>query len=306
MEGCAVDGLVTPAVRQYNIDVTVRSKCRSAINANGGHPVSITPSHEDFSLQPFSLASQTAVVTGGASGIGRATSKLFAAAGARVVIGDIDLEGAQRVVGEITAAGGQATAVNCDVSQEDQVQAMFAAAKRDYGGVDTLAAVAAYRLKHETMSMSVADWDIMHAVITRGTFLCMREAIRMMREAGKGGTIVNISSIASLAPVVLNSIDYDSSKAGVNAMTRAAALEFAPDQIRVNAIAPGATQSEGGAKMRATGLTSAGPITQPGRILMGRSAQPIEQARAILFLASPASSYITGQILAVDGGALIS
>lgn len=146
----------------------------------------------------------------------------------------------------------------------------------------------------------------MQAVTSRGTFLCMREAVRLMRESGRGGAIVNVSSVASIRPVVFNSVDYDAAKAGVNAMTRAFAAEFAGDGIRVNAIMPGGTNSGGAGRMGGEQVRIYGPITQPGRVLMNRIAEPIEQARAILFLASPASSYITGQTLAVEGGALLS
>ena len=264
-----------------------------------------TPDHADLSLTPYSLEGRAAVVTGAASGIGRATAELFAAVGAHVVVSDIDVPGAEAVVEQIRKRDGQATAVECDISEQAQVERLFRETLAAFGAVDVLANVAAYRKKHNFMAMSVADWDIMHAVIARGTFLCMREAIRHMQEGGRGGTIVNVSSVASLQPVVLDSIDYDSAKAGVNAMTRAAALEFAPDGIRVNAVLPGGTNSEGGAKLHQSGLVPRGPILQPGRVLLNRIAEPVEQARAILFLASPASSYITGQTLAVDGGALI-
>src|SRR5262249_20246936 len=151
-------------------------------------------------------------------------------------------------------------------------------AKDVFGALDVLANVAAYRVKHNTMQMSVAEWDIQHAVNTRGTFLCLREAVRMMQGSKKGGVIVNVSSIASVRPVVLYSMDYDSAKAGVNAITRQAALEFAPDGIRVNAVLPGATASEGVAKMverqKAMGITVGGPLAQPGRIPMNRAAFP--------------------------------
>lgn len=272
--------------------------------------MSIEAEIEDLSLSPFSLSGQTAVVTGGASGIGRATSRLFAASGANVVIGDIDLDGAKSVVAEIEQAGGKALAVSCDISDEPQVLNLFDEATRHFGDVTVLAAVAAYRRKHATMTMSPDEWDRQHNIITRGTFLCMRAAIAKMKASGKGGSIVNVSSVSSVRPVVFNSMDYDSAKAGVNAMTRAAAAEFAADGIRVNAILPGGTASEGAAKMslkqNEIAIPIYGPIMQPGRMLMGRTAYPIEQARAILFLASPASSYITGQMLAVEGGALLS
>jgi NAD(P)-dependent dehydrogenase (short-subunit alcohol dehydrogenase family) len=271
--------------------------------------MAIIPDHEDYSLAPYSLEGQTAIVTGSGSGIGKATAKLFARAGARVVLGDIDITAARAVADEIGDASGTALAVECDVSDESRVKAMFAAALEAFGQVDVLVSTAAYRKKHDTMLMSPDEWDIMHAVTSRGTFLCMREAIRLMRDSGRGGTIVNVSSVASVRPVVFNSMDYDAAKAGVNAMTRAAAAEFAEHGIRVNAVLPGGTNSAGAGKMgdkSAVQVPINGPITQPGRVLMKRIAEPIEQARAILFLASPASSYITGQLLAVEGGALLS
>jgi NAD(P)-dependent dehydrogenase (short-subunit alcohol dehydrogenase family) len=238
------------------------------------------------------------------------TAKLFAASGASVVLADIDLAAAERVAAEINGNSAKAVAITCDVSDDQQVKALFADVEKRFGGVDVLANVAAYRGKHATMEMTMAEWDIQHAVNTRGTFLCLREAARLMRAGGKGGSIVNVSSVASVRPVVFPSMDYDSSKAGVNAITRQAALEFAADGIRVNAVLPGATISEGSQKMaqrqQSKGVAITGPLTQPGRILMGRLANPLEQARAILFLASPASSYITGQLLVCDGGALLS
>jgi len=268
--------------------------------------MAIVPAHDDFSLVPYSLEGQAAIVTGAGSGIGKATARLFAAAGAKVVLGDIDIEAARAVADEIADAGGNAIAVACDISDEAQVKAMFATALAEFGRVDVLASVAAYRKKHDTMKMTPEEWDQMHAVTSRGTFLCMREAVRVMRESGNGGTIVNVSSVASVRPVVFNSVDYDAAKAGVNAMTRAFAAEFAGDGIRVNAIMPGGTNSGGAGRMGGEQVKIYGPITQPGRVLMQRIAEPVEQARAILFLASPASSYITGQTLAVEGGALLS
>lgn len=268
--------------------------------------MAIVPDHDDYSLAPYSLEGFSAIVTGAGSGIGKATAKLFAAARAKVVLCDIDADAAGGVANEIAAAGGTSLVQKCDISDEQQVKSLFAAALAEFGKLDVLASVAAYRKKHETMKMTPEEWDMMHAVTSRGTFLCMREAIRVMRESGQGGSIVNVSSVASIRPVVFNSMDYDAAKAGVNAMTRAAAAEFAGDGIRVNAVLPGGTNSGGANRMGGEQVPIYGPITQSGRVPMNRIAEPIEQARAILFLASPASSYITGQLLAVEGGALLS
>jgi NAD(P)-dependent dehydrogenase (short-subunit alcohol dehydrogenase family) len=251
----------------------------------------------------FGLQGLTAVVTGAGSGIGKQTAKLFGSLGANVVIGDLDTENAKTVAQEIVAGGGNARHAACDVSSEQDVKAMFSVAVETYGGVDILVNNAAYRPKADFMEMTVETWDHMHAVNTRGTFLCMREAIKSMRASGKGGSIVNISTVGSLHPTIFNNTHYDSSKAGVNAMTQTSAVEFAPDRIRVNAILPGGTDTEGSRNLRAAGVTTKGPIMASAtRVPMARMASPMELAQAILFLASPASSYITGALLPVDGG----
>lgn len=251
-------------------------------------------------LAPFTLDGKSAIVTGAASGIGQATARLFTEVGAKVLF--VDLDGA---AGKTAAKEVGAEAMACDISDDVQVGRVFAAAKELFGRLDILANVAAYRRKADTMEMPASEWDIMHAVSTRGTFLCMREAIRIMREQPEGGSIVNVSSVSAEHPTIFSNMHYDSAKAGVDAMTRAAAVEFAPDKIRVNSIRPGGTASRG-AQTIMENFRPAGPMVQPGRMPIGRPAEPIEQARAILFLASDAASYITGQHLAVDGGYLVS
>jgi len=252
-------------------------------------------------LAAYGLAGKVAIVTGAASGIGRATARLFGEVGAQVLFVDV----VEEAVREAAEAAGAPFAV-CDISDEDQVKATFARAQDLFGGrLDVLANVAAYRKKHDTMTMPVAEWDIMHEVTTRGTFLMMREAIRIMREQEGGGAIVNVSSVCSRHPVIFANMHYDSAKAGVDAMTRAAAAEFASHNIRVNSIQPGGTDSGQRERMGAT-MKPTGPMMLPGRaeLLLGgrRMADPLDQARAILFLASPAAGYITGQHLAIDGG----
>ena len=252
-------------------------------------------------LSPFGLSGKTALVTGAASGIGRATATLFTQVGARVLFADVDEAG----VREAAAAAGADHAI-CDISDEGQVEALFAKAKALFGGrLDVLANVAAYRRKADTMTMPVSEWDLMHAVTTRGTFMMMREAIKIMREQASGGAIVNVSSVSAVHPTIFNNTHYDSAKAGVDAMTRAMAIEFAPNRIRINSVQPGGTATGGAARMD-TELKTAGPMTAPGRIALGRISDPIEQARGILFLASEASSYITGHHLTIDGGYAVS
>lgn len=251
-------------------------------------------------IEPFTLSGKTAIVTGAASGIGRATALLFAQVGAKVLFVDLDGDAAAAAAREVGAEG-----MACDIADHEQVSSLFAEAKARLGRLDVLANVAAYRRKADTMTMPASEWDIMHAVTTRGTFLCMREAIRIMSEQPEGGSIVNVSSVSAEHPTIFSNMHYDSAKAGVDAMTRAAAVEFGSRKIRVNAVQPGGTASGGGAAITAE-FKPVGPITLPGRIPLARMAQPIEQARAILFLASDAAAYITGHSLTVDGGFHVS
>ncbi|KEQ53189.1 3-oxoacyl-(Acyl-carrier-protein) reductase [Sphingobium chlorophenolicum] len=251
-------------------------------------------------LSIFGLEGKSAIVTGAGSGIGKATATLFTQVGARVLFVDVD-EGAVREAAE-TCHSPYAV---CDISDETQVTATFDKTQALFGGLHVLANVAAYRRKADTMTMPASEWDIMHAVTTRGTFLMMREAIKIMRDQGSGGSIVNVSSVSASHPTIFNNTHYDSAKAGVDAMTRAAAVEFAEHKIRVNSIQPGGTAS-GGAKRMGSEIQMRGPMTVPGRIPLNRISDPIEQARAILFLASDAASYITGHHLTVDGGYSVS
>jgi NAD(P)-dependent dehydrogenase (short-subunit alcohol dehydrogenase family) len=256
----------------------------------------------------FALPDKVAIVTGGGSGIGKATARLMADAGAQVVVADLDLAAAEDVAAAIREQSGAAIAVEVDVSDEPQVQAMTASTVDAFGGVDVLVNNAAYRPKADFLEMAVETWDRMHAVNTRGAFLCSREVIKVMRRQGKerGGAIVNISTIGAAHPTIFNNTHYDASKAAVNGLTRTCASEFAADGVRVNAVMPGGVDTEGSRRMRegGGGFAPKGPIMTPGRMLLG-IAQPIQLASAILFLASPASSYMTGHVMAVDGGYLV-
>jgi NAD(P)-dependent dehydrogenase (short-subunit alcohol dehydrogenase family) len=259
--------------------------------------------HPELSL--FGLWGKTALITGAAQGIGRATARLFSSVGANVVVADIHEEGATALASELSQRG-KAIPIHMDVSDEESVVQAFKATTAVFGGVDVLINNAAYRPKSPFLSMTVDQWELMHSVIARGTFLACREAIKVMRVQGRGGAIVNISSVSAVHPTILNNVHYDSAKAGVEGITRALAYEFAAEGIRVNAIRPGKTASEGSVTMRNSGLVSVGSLASNDRIPLGhRAADPAETARAILFFASPAASYITRQALAVDGGFLI-
>lgn len=253
----------------------------------------------------YGLSGKTAIITGAGSGLGRATAKLFAAVGARVMVADINEEAAKESVRQIEAAGGDADWALADISDESAVRGLFEKTGVRFGGVDILVNNAAYRSKAEFFEMSVEEWDKMHEITTRGTFLCSREAIKMMKEAGNGGAIVNISSMSATHTNLWGiNYHYDSAKSGVDALTRGLAGEFAADNIRVNSIQPGGMKSEGGANISKS-FNIRGPVAGPGRMLMG-VAEPLKVAQAVLFIASPAASFVTGQVLAVEGGFLVS
>jgi NAD(P)-dependent dehydrogenase (short-subunit alcohol dehydrogenase family) len=247
----------------------------------------------------YGLDGKVAVVTGGASGIGLATTNLLTNAGARVVVADLSREGCAEVERTLLSANG-GFAVETDVASGESVSALFAEIDRRLGRVDVLVNGAALRSKTDFLEMTTEQWDAMFAVCTRGTFLCTREAIRRMSENG-GGSIVNISSVGASHTTIFQNAHYDAAKAGVDSLTRSCAVEFAPQGIRVNSIQPGTTRTPGAQRIRSA-FAPGGPIRQDGRVLLDRRAEPEELAAAIVFLAGPGASYITGQILAVDGG----
>lgn len=258
----------------------------------------------------FDLTGTVSVVTGAGRGIGRATAELFARAGASVVVSDIDQATAGGTAEAIVTAGGIATAVRCDVSDEASVKAMYAAAVSKFGRLDSVVHSAAIFPKYALLDITVEQWDRIHAVNMRGAMLVLREAIRVMKGLGNGGSIVNISSVSGERELVFHNAAYGASKAGMTNLTRVAALEFGVDKIRVNAVLPGGTATEGAMEaskdMVARGLEMKGPITLPGRVPLGMMGSPEDIAAACLFFASPASKQITGQCLAVDGGFMVS
>jgi len=253
----------------------------------------------------FGLEGQSAVVTGAAAGIGRSVATLFATAGANVACADIDADRLAATVREINLEAGRtaAIAVPTDISDEAAVRALYAAAASAFNAVTVVANVAGIVKRRAFEELSVEDYDRSHAINSRGTFLSMREAIGHMRAQNSGGSIINISSVASQRAAILHQCHYGASKASVNALTTSLALEVGADNIRINAILPGGIPGERTARENTPAMAPVeGPLAHLERIPLGRYGAQIEIASAVLFLASPAAKYITGQLLAVDGG----
>lgn len=246
------------------------------------------------------LAGKIAIVTGAGGGIGRPTALLLAAAGARVVVADINTAAAGDVAAAVRAGGGNAVALAVDILQEDSIRALVAATVAEYGGLDVLVNNAAVGSPgdHDVLSMDAEVWDRVMAGTARGPMLCCKHAIPEMLKRG-GGTVVNIASGAALTGQ-LTQAAYNAAKAAVISLTQSVATMYGKQGIRCNAIAPGLIMHE----RLATFFPPAYAEIDKNNVLTPQQGTPQDIAEAVLFLASPASRFITGQVLPVDGGLL--
>ncbi len=243
------------------------------------------------------LTGKVAVVTGASKGIGAGIAKTLAAAGAAVVVNYASSrEGADKVVAEITQSGGKATAVQGDVSQSADVDRLFADAKQAYGQIDILVNNAGVFAFTPLEGITEDEFHRQFNINVLGTILATREAAKYFGEGG--GSIVNLTSVASVGALPTSGV-YAASKSAVDALTRVFAVEMAPKKIRVNAVAPGATETEGAAAM---GMPDAMRDAMIASIPMGRIGQPADIAQSVLFLASDDSSWVTGERITASGG----
>jgi NAD(P)-dependent dehydrogenase (short-subunit alcohol dehydrogenase family) len=240
------------------------------------------------------LENQVALITGAGGGIGEATAKLFSSEGAKIAVVDVNIEQAERVAKEITTAGGEAIALKVDVSSREEVEKMAADVADKYGTIDVLVNNAGINRDSFAVKMKEEHWDSVIDINLKGTFLCSVSVSGIMGEGG-GGRIINTSSIGALGN--MGQANYSASKAGVIGLTRTLALEFARSKIRVNCVAPGATKTP-----MTAGIPDEIAEKLAKKIPLRRFAEPEEIARAHLFFASDDASYITGQVLFVDGG----
>lgn len=252
-------------------------------------------------LERFNLRGKVAAITGGGDGIGRAASRHLASAGASVAVLDKAGDKAEAVAQSIRDDGGVASAHAVDVSDEARLEAVLGDIVATRGRLDILVNNAGMAIRSRAVDMSVEDWNRVLAVNLTGMFLAARIAARHMIARGTGGAIVNTASIMGLSGGLYPNVAYQTTKGGVVNMTRALALEWVRDGIRVNAVAPTFVRTA-----FIAGLTSNPEVlaTIEAATPMGRLAEPEEIADAILFLASPAAAMITGAILPVDGGYL--
>jgi len=259
------------------------------------------------------LTGRRAVVTGGATGIGFAISYRLAEAGATILIADIDTKATQKASEELNNCGYKTYFTRCDVRQEEEVKAMVNTAKEQIGGIDMLVNNAGIYPRIPLGEMSGCDFEKVISVNLTGTFLCSRYASEKMIEQGRGGCIINIASIEAVHPSSTGMSAYDASKGGVLMLTKSMARELGPHGIRVNAIAPGGIMTPGTVS-RIRGESSKEQEkaqlkelkTFMARMVLGRMGDADDVARVALFLASDLASYITGDLIAVDGGYLIS
>jgi len=253
------------------------------------------------------LEGKSAVITGAGSGVGRASALRFAEEGARVVCADIQLDAVKETVQMIEAAGGNAVADQCDVSQEPDVVATIALAVEQFGRLDIIfnnVGIPTPRLGALLEDHTVEDFDRLAAVNLRGVFLGCKQAVIQFKKQGDGGVIVNTGSVAGL--VGWGGTVYGATKGGVNQITRGVAVECAPHGIRVNAICPGAMpytgfMAAGGMQVADDALEQVAQAAGAGHPL-GKPITAEDCAEAAVFLCSDRAANITGVLLPVDGG----
>ena len=246
----------------------------------------------------MTFVNRAAVVTGGASGIGREVAQALAGRGAAVAVADINRDGAEQVAQALASAGARAEAIACDVSRPEQAEAMIARAVKTFGAVDILVHSAGVGVERSLLDTTPEEWRRIIDIDLSGTFYCCQAAARHMVERGYG-RIVTLASTAGVRGGTGRAA-YGAAKGGVIALTKVMAVELAPFGITVNALAPGAIETELVAKMHSAETRE---VYRAG-IPLDRYGTPEETAAAALFLASEEARYVTGHVLAVDGGFL--
>lgn len=246
------------------------------------------------------LKDKVAIITGGGSGFGEVTGHLFASEGAAVMIADINGTAAQAVAEAIQAKGGTAAYVEANVASSESTEAMAKATLASFGQVDILFNNAGIEGWGSVVDADEAVWERIFAVHVRGAFLCSKHTIPAMIKRGKGGSVINVSSVAGLVGLQ-NMAAYSAAKGAIISLTRSMAADFAQHKIRVNCIAPGTAMTPLGKRLIEND-TPEKLAQRLSRYPLGRFAEPEEIANSVLYLASDDSSYTTGSCLVMDGG----
>ncbi len=258
---------------------------------------------------PFDLSGKNAAVTGGAMGIGFGIAQRFVEAGANVLIADVDGAAAEAAARKLAGGPGKAAALRADVSDPRAGVEIVAACDRQFGSLDIFVNNAGIFPIVPMLQTTPELFEQVYAINLRGLAFCTQAAAKRMIAQGKGGKIVNIASIDALRPSMVGLAAYDASKGGVLMFTRNMALELAPHGIQINAIAPGGVTTEGTAKLSAAlspEQQAEMARTTAARIPLGRMGVPDDIAKVAVFLASSAADYMTGEIVVVDGGMLLT
>ena len=259
----------------------------------------------------MNLSGKTAIVTGGALGIGFGIAYRLAEAGAYVIIANRTTEDGERAKNQLIEKGWKAKAIPTDVSSEEQVKELVQQTISELGTVDILVNNAGIFPSIPVSQMNLADFEKVISINLKGVFLTTKYVSEEMKRAGKGGKIINVTSIDALHPSSIGLAHYDASKHGVWGFTKNTALELAPYKIWVNAIAPGGIATPGVQKMQSSAPTAGVDMSKVleaflNKIPMHRMGEPDDIGKVALFLASDLSSYMTGTQVIVDGGVLLS
>lgn len=244
------------------------------------------------------LDGRAALLAGAGAGIGRACGRALVEAGARVACADVDASAAEQLAAELVAEGGDAFAIEADLRNRAEVERAVATTAERFDGVDVLVDVIGEARWNRVLELTDADWDESFDLVLRHAFLLAQLAGRRMRDQGRGGAIVMVSSVSGLHAAPLHAA-YGAAKAGMIALVQTLAVELAAFGIRVNAVAPGSVRTP-----RVLAMLTPERQRESGKsIPLGRMAEPDDIASAVTFLASSLAGYVTGQTLVVDGGA---
>jgi NAD(P)-dependent dehydrogenase (short-subunit alcohol dehydrogenase family) len=246
------------------------------------------------------LAGNVAIVTGAAQGIGRAIALELSRQGCRMAVADVKIDGARDTAASIESRGGEALAVECDVSRRSDAERLVAEALNRWSRIDVLVNNAGTYPRKPFLDMDDETWSRVIETNLYGTFVCSQIVAREMVSRGTRGRIVNLGSTRSVLPAE-QGVHYGASKAGIVSVTRTMALELAPHGIRVNAIAPGVSDTAQPREVMSDDDLAAAGRANP----LGRIGQPEDSARVVAFLVSDYAAYVTGQTIFVNGGMLM-